>query len=92
MVETVAGGPRLLVLTERFHRGWRASEDGVARETTRVYGDFLGCRVGSGRHRVTLTFAPESAVYGLYATVIGVALTVVATALIWPRPTRGQRG
>ncbi len=57
----------------------------------RVYGDFLGCLVGPGRHRVTLTFAPASAVYGLYATVIGLALTVVATTLIWPRPTRGQR-
>jgi hypothetical protein len=92
VVETVSGGPRLLVLTERFHRGWRASEDGVARETIRVYGDFLGCRVGPGKHRVALTFAPESALYGLYATVIGLALTVIVTTLIWPRPTRGPRG
>jgi hypothetical protein len=91
VVETVSGGPRLLVLTERFHRGWRATEDGVARETIRVYGDFLGCPVGPGRHRVALTFAPASAAYGLYASVAGLVLTAMATMLIWPRPTRGQR-
>jgi hypothetical protein len=90
VVETASGGPRLLVLTERFHRGWRASEDGVARETIRVYGDFLGCPVGPGRHRVALTFAPASAAYGLFASVAGLVLTAIATTLIWPRPTRGQ--
>jgi hypothetical protein len=86
VVETASDGRQLLVLTERFHGGWRATQDGAARETTRVYGDFLGCFVDPGRHRVALTFAPASAVYGLYASVAGLALTVIVTTLIWPRP------
>jgi uncharacterized membrane protein YfhO len=72
----------LLVLTERFHNGWRAAEDGGERETVRVYGDHLGCFVDPGAHRLALTFAPASARYGLRTTVTGMGLTLVAAMLL----------
>jgi uncharacterized membrane protein YfhO len=75
--------PQVLVLTERFHGGWQATQDGAARETLRVYGDFLGCLVDPGQHRMALTFAPDSARRGLQASVIGLTLTLVATTLLW---------
>jgi hypothetical protein len=86
VVETDADQPQLLVLTERFHSGWRATEDAGAREPIRVNGDFLGCLVDPGHHRVALTFAPASARYGLRASVAGILLTVVATMLMWSAP------
>ena len=89
VVETASDGRQLLVLTERFHSGWHATEDGAARETIRVYGDFLSCVVDPGRHRVALTFAPSSAVYGLRASLAGLALTVVSMTLLWPGRRHG---
>ncbi len=57
-------GPRVLALTERFHDGWSATSGGVPLQIVRVEGDFLGCRVEAGVHRVTLRFMPRSFVYG----------------------------
>jgi hypothetical protein len=83
IVDTDASGPQLLVVTERFHSGWQAVVDGQPRRTTRVYGDFLGCVVDSGRHRVTFTFAPDSVRQGLRLSLGGILLTVVAATLLW---------
>jgi hypothetical protein len=91
IVETHADGTQLLVLTERFHDGWRATEDGATRDPIRVYGDFLGCVVAPGHHRIALTFAPASARYGLRASLSGLALTVVATTALWSRRARSPR-
>jgi hypothetical protein len=88
VVETRADGPQLLVLTERFHGGWRATQDSQPREPVRVYGDFLGCVVDAGQHRVALTFAPASATYGVGATLTGLVLTIVATTVLWPARAR----
>jgi hypothetical protein len=84
VVETVADRTQLLVLTERFHSGWRATEDARSFEPIRVNGDFLGCVVDPGRHRVSLRFAPASARYGLRASLAGLALTIVAAWFLWP--------
>jgi hypothetical protein len=83
VLETTSDVPQVLVLTERFHGGWRATQDGAARETLRVYGDFLGCLVEAGPHRIALRFAPDSARQGLQASVIGLTLTLVATTFLW---------
>jgi len=83
VVDTASATRQLLVLTERFHGGWRATQDKAARVPIRVYGDFLGCVVDAGRHRVALTFAPASAAYGRRATLAGVVLTAVATMVLW---------
>jgi hypothetical protein len=83
VVDTHAGSTQLLVLTERFHEGWRVRQDDRTRDTARVYGDYLGCVVDAGEHRVRLTFAPDSARRGLQASVIGLTLTLVATSLLW---------
>ena len=63
----------ILALTERFHGGWSAT-DGAALPTLRVEGDFLGCVVERGVHRVTLRFMPRSFVYGALASALGAVL------------------
>jgi hypothetical protein len=89
--ETAAASRQLLVLTERFHRGWRVAEDGGERETIRVYGDYLGCLVDPGPHRVAFTFVPASTRDGFRASLAGVALTLVATLVLGaPRVRRRE--
>ncbi len=89
VLETTATDTQLLVVTERFHGGWRVTEDDRERETARMYGDYLGCVVQPGQHRVVFTFAPDSARYGLRASLAGVVLTLVVTTFLWPMRIRG---
>jgi hypothetical protein len=83
-VETEAAGRQLLVVTERFHDGWRVAVDGGSEQPAiRAYGDYLGCIVESGHHVVQLTFAPASTRNGLRVTLAGVSLTGLAAFLLW---------
>jgi len=77
------------VLTERFHEGWRARDGEREYPVLRVYGDYVGCVIDAGTHRVTFTFAPASARIGLWLTIAGLAGTAVSTWCLWrPRHFR----
>jgi hypothetical protein len=67
-------GRRILAFTERFHGGWSATIDGVPLQMAPVRGDFLGCVVDAGVHRVRLRFMPRSFVYGSIVSAIGAVL------------------
>jgi len=74
VAQVEAPGRRILAFTERFHDGWSATTDGATLQTVRVEGDFLGCLVDGGSHRVDLRFMPRSFVYGSVLSAIGAAL------------------
>jgi uncharacterized membrane protein YfhO len=74
VVRAESPGKGILAFTERFHDGWSATIDGVPAETVRVEGDFLGCVLDAGVHKVTLRFRPRSFVYGSILSAIGAAL------------------
>jgi hypothetical protein len=76
-IETRAPHPQLLVLTERFHSGWRVLIDGRTAPVVRVYEAYLGCVVPAGTREVTFTFAPASARQGLWLTLAGIAATLL---------------
>ena len=83
VVKTVASGRQLLVLTERFRRGWRATEDGRRDcEALPVYGDFLGCVVHSGTHEITFEFVPDSYRIGRALAFGGLAFAVLGAVII----------
>ena len=82
LVDTDALHPQLLVLTERFHPGWRIAVDGDPLPITRVYGEYLGCVVPPGRQRVSFVFAPASARQGLWLTIAGLAVTLLVSWVI----------
>ncbi|NMC19492.1 MAG: YfhO family protein, partial [Thermogutta sp.] len=63
-VAVQASGPLLLVVSEAYHSGWGAAVDGRESEVLRVNGDFMGCVVPPGRHRVILAFRPWSLIWG----------------------------
>jgi hypothetical protein len=73
-----APGPRVLAFTERFHSGWSATIDGRALQMVQVEGDFLGCLLDAGVHRVELRFMPRSFVYGSIASACGIVALGVA--------------
>ncbi len=81
-------GRTILVFTERFHSGWTATADGASLTMVRVDGDFLGCVLDGGVHRVALHFMPRSFVYGAIVSAAGVvALALVAFARMRPPPS-----
>jgi hypothetical protein len=65
---------QLLVVAESYHPGWQATVDGCPREIYRINGDFMGCVVDAGKHRVMLRFQPDSLERGWLATWLGVGL------------------
>ena len=73
-VETKAPTRQLLVVADRYHPGWHARVDGQARPVVRVNGDFVGCVVDPGRHRVVLHFDPWSHRAGRALSLIGLVL------------------
>jgi hypothetical protein len=87
VVQATAPGRQLLVLTERFHEGWHATDGEREYPTLRVYGDYLGCVIEAGTPRVAFTFAPASVRSGLWLTIVGLALTAMSTWWLARRPT-----
>ena len=65
---------QLLVTTESFDSGWRALVDGKAERVVRVNGDFLGCVVEAGAHRVCFEFRPPSLQAGAVVCACGLEL------------------
>jgi hypothetical protein len=85
-IATEAPGTQILALTERFHDGWDVRIDGRPAATERIDGDWLGCVVDAGRHKVVFTFAPASLRAGEGATLVGVLLTGVLAVAALRRP------
>ena len=59
-IHTSAVSPQLLVLSERFSDGWKATVDGATVPLVRAEIDFMGCVVPVGDHTVRFTFDPAS--------------------------------
>jgi len=81
---------QLLVLGESFHPGWHLKVDGERRRPVAVYGDFLGCEVGHGRHQVEFFFLPFSLRLGAALSALGVTLLLVW--FVWTGWLSGDAG
>jgi hypothetical protein len=77
-IETDAVSRQMLVVSESYHRGWRATIDGAPATVVPAYGDFIGIAVDKGRHTVRLAFRPDSLRYGKLLTAAGLVLTALA--------------
>jgi hypothetical protein len=87
-IEVDAPARRVLAVAESFHPGWKTTIDGRDASTLRVNGDFLGCLVEPGQHRVVLEFRPASLALGRALSVVGMGLVLAAGAwlLVRSRP------
>ncbi len=70
-IRTEAPAARLLVVSESHDPGWQVRIDGTPAAIERVNGDFLGCVVLAGSHRVEFTFAPPVVRWGRAMSVGG---------------------
>jgi hypothetical protein len=89
-LQTRADSHQLLVVSESFHKGWRALIDDRSAEVLRADGDFLGCVVPEGEHRVDLVFDPASLRWGKRLSVTGVVLMAAWLALGFRLGAGGQ--
>jgi membrane protein YfhO len=80
VVLTSSSGRQLLSIGERFHDGWNARIDGRDAQVIRVNGDFLGCVVEAGSHRVELRFLPRSFVLGAFISAGGLVCLALLAA------------
>jgi hypothetical protein len=88
-VQTACDAPRLLVVAESYHSGWRAIVDGRPEPVLRVNGDFMGCLLEPGEHCAEFEFRPQSLQFGRLDSLLGllfVSLMVIG-GLRSGRPT-----
>jgi hypothetical protein len=76
IIETEAPGRRLLVLSDAWFPGWRATVDGAPVSIARANVAFRAVAVPAGRHRVVFDYAPAS--FRIGATITGLALALLA--------------
>jgi hypothetical protein len=87
-VETQAEAKRLLVVAESHDPGWGVTVDGTPAAVERINGDFLGCVVSPGRHRVEFTFRPPALLAGKALSLIGASACLLLTGLPFLRRRR----
>jgi hypothetical protein len=71
------GSGNLVVVSEAYHPGWKATLHGRPGEVIRANHALIGVYVPPGDHQVTLAFQPESFRFGLYVT-LGAILVLTA--------------
>jgi uncharacterized membrane protein YfhO len=74
IVEARALGPALLVLGERFDRGWSVEVDGTPRPLRRVDGIFRGVELSTGAHHLDFRYAIPGAALGRRITLVTLGL------------------
>ena len=79
----------LLVLSDTFYPGWRATVDGAAVEILRANGLFRAIRIPAGPHRVVFEYAPQSLRRGAFST--GLALLGIAVVPLVARRFQKNR-
>jgi hypothetical protein len=86
LITARASAPSFLVLAENFDQDWRAFLDGKPARTLRAYGFLTALPVGSGEHRIVLSYRSPFAAVARVAS--GLALVLTAAAAFWLRRTR----
>ena len=90
-ITATAARPSLLVLTDSFFPGWKATVDGKSVPIQRV--DYLlrGVQLAQGTHRIKFRYQPASWRAGWIISLIAVAGLAFSVAGGWRRLTRRRR-
>jgi hypothetical protein len=86
VVRTEAPSPQLLVISESYHPGWKASVNGEASQIYRINGDYMGCVVQPGEQWITLQFQPSSLRTGRLITYLGLGFLPFCFIGLWKKP------
>jgi len=74
----------LVVLSENYFPGWRASVDGKSARIYEVYGALRGVVVEKGAHRVEMKYRPATVYAGAMATLAGLLGAILLAAFARP--------
>ncbi len=86
------GGEGLLVVSEVYSDGWKATVDGEEVQVLQADHALLGIPIGPGQHTVELRYAPDSLRLGLWISgVSGVGSLAVLGWAGWSRTTRRNK-
>jgi hypothetical protein len=77
---TTAPNPQELVIAESYHSGWKARLDGNEVTVVREPGDYIGCLVPAGEHRVEFCFRPRSLWWGIRVSLATTVLSAICCA------------
>jgi len=88
IAHTEASGPTLVVLNERWDRGWRARVDGRPAPLLKVNGVLMGAVTPAGEHTVEFLYRPTGFLVGRALTLVSAA--ACAALVLWPRRRRGR--
>jgi hypothetical protein len=78
-----ATGPGLLVMSESFYPGWRATVDGVAETVVRANVHLRAVPLGAGPHVVHVWYDPLSVKVGFGLTAVAVGVNLAALGVAW---------
>lgn len=81
----VSGGGGLLVLSDQYYPGWRATVDGDSADIVRADTVFRAVCVPPGEHTVRFAYRPLSLMVGVGLTVAGWLAWLVAAWIGWRR-------
>lgn len=84
IVET-SGGGGLLVLSDQYYPGWRATVDGEAAEVVRADVALRGVCVPAGEHTVRFVYRPLSLYAGVAISAAGWVAWLAAVVIAWRR-------
>jgi len=70
-LDVSAGGDGLLVVSEIWDAGWRATVDGQSAPLIRADGVLLGVPLSAGAHTVTLRYQPRAFRWGVWLSLAG---------------------
>ncbi|HKR00198.1 MAG TPA: YfhO family protein, partial [Pyrinomonadaceae bacterium] len=87
-VRTRGASPSILVLSENYYPGWRATVDGQRAEILRVNYNLRGVALPAGEHTVEFVYRPGSVLYGLIISLVTLALLVAWWSGRWQRRAR----
>jgi hypothetical protein len=73
-IETDTNSPGVLVLSEAYDPGWRATVDGAPVPVLRANVLFRGVRLPAGRHLVEMTYLPPAIPWGMASAGLGLVL------------------
>ena len=80
-IDISTANPQLLVLSERFSTGWKASIEDSAVPIVRAEIDFMGCVVPAGDHTVRFSFEPVSVKNGRLISAMAMFLLSVYSVI-----------
>lgn len=86
-VRATARRPGLLVVSDAWYPGWKATVDGHPATVHRVDYVFRGVQVGAGSHRVVFTFQPLSWRVGWIISLVALLGLLAALGISWRRAT-----